>query len=439
MLVSVGRTFDSLRVRNYRLFFFGQILSWSGTWMQWVAQAWLILRLTDSGLALGMVTALQWLPVLLFGAWAGVVADRFDKRRILLATNVSSAVLSLALGIATVAGFVDLWLVIAIAVVLGIVTAIDNPTRQTFTMELVGRDRLANAVSLNTATFTIARVAGPAIAGLLIAWVDVGPVFVINALSFVPVTLGLLAMRQDELRPTPRAQRARGQVREGLRYASSTPILRTLLTVMAVVGTLQYNFHILISLLAKNTFGGDAREFGLLGAVLGGGMLLGSLASAAVGRNGRRLLVGAGTALGLCSLLVAAAPNIYVAGAIMVPLGMASMLFLTTMNSTLQLNSSDEMRGRVMALYFVLFLGSTPIGAPIIGWVAEAFDPRAALALGGVATLGAMTYAAVKLLRRSPAPAAERMVVSGDDHDDIEAVETDPIDEREPVPTADRL
>lgn len=433
MLVSAGRTFDSLHVRNYRLFFFGQIMSWSGTWMQWVAQAWLILRLTDSGLALGLVTALQWLPVLLFGAWGGVVADRFDKRKLLVATNAAAGLLSLILGIATVAGFVDLWIVTTIVLVLGVVTAIDNPTRQIFTMELVGRDRLANAVSLNTATFTIARVAGPAIAGLLIAWVDVGPVFLINAFSFVPVTLGLLAMRQEELVPMPRAQRARGQIREGLRYAWHTPMLRTVLTIMAVVGTLQYNFHILISLLAKDTFGGDAQEFGLLGAVLGGGMLLGSLASAAVGRNGRRLLVGSGTMLGVCSLLVAVAPNIYVAGAVMVPLGMASMLFLTTMNATLQLNSSDEMRGRVMALYFVLFLGSTPIGAPIIGWVAETFDPRAALALGGVATLSAMTYAALRLLRRSPTRVAPRVVVSRDDD------HHDPVEERESVSAADRL
>jgi MFS family permease len=224
-------------------------------------------------------------------------------------------------------------------------------------------------------------------------------------------------------------------VREGLRYVLDTPILRTVLTIMAVVGTLQYNFHILVSLLAKDTFRGGAQEFGLLGAVLGGGMLLGSLASAAVGRNGRRLLVGSGSVLGLCSLALAAAPNIFVAGAVMVPLGMASMLFLTTMNSTLQLNSSDEMRGRVMALYFVLFLGSTPIGAPIIGWVAEAFDPRAALALGGTATLGAMTYAAMKLLRRAPSATVTRMVVSTDEHHDID-VEADG---REPLPTADRL
>jgi MFS family permease len=431
MVVSVGRTFESLSVRNYRLFFFGQILSWSGTWMQWVAQAWLILRLTDSGLALGLVTALQWLPVLLFGAWGGVVADRFDRRKILVLTNVGSGLLSLLLGIGTVAGFVELWLVTVVVVLLGILTAIDNPTRQTFTMEMVGRDRLTNAVSLNTATFTIARVAGPAIAGLLIAWVDVGPVFLINAVSFIPVTILLLAMKADELQPMPRAERARGQVREGLRYAWNTPILRTVLTIMAVVGTLQYNFHILISLLAKDTFAGGAKEFGLLGAVLGSGMLLGSLASAAAGRSGRRLLVGSGTILGLCSLLVAAAPNIYVAGAVMVPLGAASMLFLTTMNSTLQLNASDEMRGRVMAIYFVLFLGSTPIGAPIIGWVAETFDPRAALALGGTATLGAMIYASIRFFDRTPAPTAHRTIASNDGHHTA--------DDREPVPATDRL
>ena len=438
MLVSVERTFGSLRVRNYRLFFFGQILSWSGTWMQWVAQAWLILRLTDSGLALGLVTALQWLPVLVFGAWGGVVADRFDKRKLLIVTNVSSGLLSVGLGVATVAGFVDLWLVTVIVCLLGVITAIDNPARQTFTMELVGRDLLPNAVSLNTATFTIARVAGPAIAGVLIALVDVGPVFIINGFTFVPVTFALLAMRAHELMPMPLAARSRGQVREGLRYAWNTPILRTILTIMAVVGTLQYNFHILISLLAKDTFGGNAREFGILGAVLGGGMLLGSLLSAARGRSGPRLLVVAGSALGLCSLGVAVAPSIWIAGAIMVPLGAASMLFLTTMNSTLQLNSSDEMRGRVMALYFVLFLGSTPIGAPIIGWIAETFDPRAALAVGGLATLGAMVYAALRLLRGSPSEAAEGVVSSDDD--DAGAPRADEHDDyAEPRVAAERL
>lgn len=397
MANTFGRTFDSLRVRNYRLFFSGQVVSWTGTWVQWVAQGWLVLRLTDSGLGLGIVTALQWLPVLVLGAWAGVVADRFDKRKLLLVTNGTSGVLSLILGVATVTEIVTLTWVVVIALLLGVVTAVDNPTRQTFTYEMVGRDRLPNAVSLNTATFTTARVMGPAIAAFLIAAVGIGQCFLVNAASFIPITIALLRMDPGELRPTDRAARQRGQVREGLRYATSVPMLRTLLILMAVIGTLQYNFQIILPVLARNTFDGDATTFGILGSVLGVGMFSGSMLSAAFGKAGRRYLLGAGFSLGTLSLLVASAPTVWVAGLLMIPLGMASMTFLATMNATLQLNSSDAMRGRVMAIYFVLFLGSTPIGAPIIGWLAEVFSPRAALAFGGLATLAACSYGYIRI------------------------------------------
>jgi MFS family permease len=384
-------------VPNYRKFFGGQVVSWTGTWVQWVAQGWLVLELTGSGLGLGLVTALQWLPILVFGAWAGVVADRFNKRKLLVFTNVSSAVLSLTLGIATVTGLVNLTIVIAIAFVLGLVTSIDNPTRQTFTMEMVGRDRLTNAVSLNTATFTTARVIGPAVAGLMIEGVGIGECFLINAVSFIPVTIALLTMRTEELRTSEVVARKPGQVREGLRYVASVPVLRTLLLMMAVVGTLQYNFQVILPVIAKETFAGDAGTLGLLGAVLGAGMFTGSITNAAFGRPARRILLGAGGVLGICTLLAASAPDLWIAVLLMLPLGAASMAFLATMNSTLQLNSSDQMRGRVMAIYFVLFLGSTPVGAPIVGWVAEAFSPRAALALGGVATLVACIYGFLKL------------------------------------------
>jgi MFS family permease len=397
MAETLTRTFESLRVPNYRRFFAGQVISWTGTWVQWTAQGWLVLELTGSGLGLGLVTALQWLPILVFGAWAGVVADRFNKRKLLIFTNVSSALLSLTLGIATVSGVVNLSIVIAIAFLLGLVTSIDNPTRQIFTMEMVGRDRLTNAVSLNTATFTTARVIGPAAAGLMIKGVGIGECFLINAASFVPVTAALLTMRTDELRTSELVARKTGQVREGLRYVASVPVLRTLLIMMAVIGTLQYNFQVILPVFATDTFGGGAREFGFLGAVLGVGMFTGSITNAAFGRPARSILLGAGGVLGICTLLAAAAPDLWMALLLMVPLGAASMAFLATMNSTLQLNSSDQMRGRVMAIYFVLFLGSTPVGAPIVGWVAEAFSPRAALALGGVATLAACLYGLLKL------------------------------------------
>lgn len=393
----LARTFESLSVRNYRLFFSGQVVSWTGTWVQWVAQGWLVLELTGSGFGLGLVTALQWLPVLLFGAWAGVIADRFDKRHLLIFTNVGSGVLSLVLGIATVAGVVSLWFVIVIAFLLGVLTALDNPTRQTFTFEMVGRERLTNAVSLNTATFTTARVIGPAVAGFLIAGVGIGQCFLVNAASFIPVTIALLMMDRSELIPTSLAERARGQVREGWRYVRSQPLLRTILVMMAVIGTLQYNFQVILPVLAKETFGGDAATFGFLGAALGVGMFTGSMTNAAFGRSNRTVLLGAGLALGTMSIVVAAAPSVTVAALLMLPLGAASMAFLATINSTLQLNSSDAMRGRVMAMYFVLFLGSTPIGAPIIGWLAATFGPRVALAFGGTATLMALVYGYLKL------------------------------------------
>lgn len=425
---TLSRTFASLRVRNYRLFFIGQVISWTGTWVQWVAQGWLVLRITDSGLGLGLVTAFQWLPVLLFGAWAGVVADRFDKRIVLVFTNILGAVLSLALGIATVNGWATLPVILVVAFLLGIVTAIDNPARQTFTLEMVGRERLTNAVSLNTATFTTARVLGPTAAGFLIAGVGIGPCFLINAASFIPVTTALLLMNRKELASTKAVASKRGQVREGLRYVASQPVLRTLLTMMAVVGTLQYNFQVILPLLARETFNGDARTLGLLGAALGIGMFAGSMTSAAFGRPARDLLLGAGVALGAFTLFVSLSPSLWLALILMVPLGAASMAFLATMNSTLQLEATDEMRGRVMALYFVLFLGSTPIGAPIVGWISESISPRAALATGAIVTLAACVYGRFRL------PA---VLVAGHDNDATRA--TNLGDEEEPGATEESL
>jgi MFS family permease len=394
---AVGRTFRSLTIRNYRLFFGAQLVSWTGTWIQWVAQAWLVLRLTHSGFALGLITAFQWLPVLLFGAWGGVLADRFHKRTLLLATNSVAGLLALILGLATVGGTVTLWLVGVVAFILGIVTAVDNPTRQAFTLEMVGAEHVPNAVSLNTLVFTIARVLGPALAAILIATVDVGPCFLINAASFVPVLIALWAMRASELNTSERVARARGQIREGLRYAASVPILRTLLLMMTVVGTLTYNFHVILPLLARFTFHGGAKIYGVLSAFLGVGMLIGSLVSASRTKPTLRFLFGTGFSLGFFIVIASLVPTYPLELAAMVPLGASSMAFLATLNATLQLNSSDAMRGRVMALYFVVFLGSTPIGAPIIGWIAQQFNPRVALAVGGVATLGSCAYALSRL------------------------------------------
>jgi MFS family permease len=415
MANTFARTFESLSVRNYRLFFTGQVISWTGTWVQWVAQGWLVLRLTHSGFGLGLVTALQWLPVLLFGAWAGVLVDRFDKRHLLIFTNICAGMFSLILGIATVTDIVTLWMIVLIAFLLGVVTALDNPTRQTFTYEMVGRNKLTNAVSLNTATFTTARVIGPAVAGFMIAGVGIGPCFLVNAASFVPITLALFRMNKEELQQSVPTERAKGQIRDGFRYARSHPTVRTILVMMSIVGMLEYNFQVILPVLAKDTFSGNATTFGFLGALLGIGMFTGSLTNAAVGRPSRTILLGAGSALGVLTIIVANAPSVLVAGLLMIPLGAASMAFLATMNTTLQLSSSDLMRGRVMALYFVLFLGSTPIGAPIIGWLIEAFSPRVALVVGGSATLVACAYGYLRLPHELPTKGADNPVPASEE------------------------
>jgi MFS family permease len=391
----LGHTFDSLRIRNYRLYFAGQVVSVSGSWMQRVAQAWLVYHLSGSGLALGVVTGLQFLPVLVAGAWGGVLADRFDKRRLLLLTQTAMGLLALALGLLTISGLVQLWMVYLLALALGIVTASDNPARQAFVMELVGRSHVMNAVSLNSAVFTLARIVGPAVAGLLINAVGTGWCFLVNALSFGGVLVALAAMRRQELLPWEPSDRSRGGVLEGLRYAWSSLDLRVPLLLMAVVGTLALNFSVILPLMASQTFHGDAGTYGLLFSTLGVGSLLGALITAGRREPSRRLLLLSLLAFGLFMLAAAVAPSLWLELAMLVPLGVAAVIFQATSNSTLQVNTDPALRGRVMALYSVVFMGTTPIGAPIVGLVSQAAGPRAGLALGGAAVL--LTVAAFGL------------------------------------------
>jgi MFS family permease len=387
-LAALGRrTFGSLAVRNYRLYFIGQVISVSGSWMQRVAQSWLVLHLTGSGVALGIVSALQFLPMLLFGAWGGLLADRADKRRLLLFTQAGMGGLALVLGALTLTGTVRLWMVFLIALLLGAVTAVDNPARQSFVMEMVGRDRVANAVSLNSATFTSARVVGPAIAGGLILLVGTGWCFVVNAASFVAVIIALAAMDPAQLHrgaPTPKA---RGQVVEGLRFVWSRPDLRVPLALLAVVGTLALNFTVVLPLLARFTFHGDAGTYGLLFSVLGLGSLCGALFTASRREPNVGLLLTSLAFFGLLMLAAAAAPSLWLELVALAAMGVAALAFQTTTNSLIQLRSEPALRGRVMALYAVVFLGTTPIGAPIVGWVAQQLGPRAGFAVGGAATL----------------------------------------------------
>jgi len=384
------RTFRSLHVRNYRLFFYSQLVSLTGTWMQTTAQSWLVLKLTDSGVALGVMIALQFLPMLLFGVWGGVVADRLDKRRTLIWTQGAAAVLAVAMWGIVLTGVVEVWMIDVLAFLLGMVTVVDLPTRQAFVIEMVGTDEVANAVGLNSAVFNAARLVGPAVAGLLIHVIGLSPLFLFNAISFVPVIGGLAAMRPDELVRHAPAPRARGQIREGLRYVWNSPVLRSTLIVCAVVTTFGFNFIIVLPLMAKNVFHGGAGLYGALLAVMAAGSLVGALTAANKARPSRPLLVGSGVAFAVLCMAASVAPSAIACAVLLVPLGAASMVFLTTANSTLQLNSQHHMRGRVMAIYALVFLGSTPIGGPIVGWISEQWGARAGLFVGGGASLVAV-------------------------------------------------
>ena len=398
---TAARTFRSLRVRNYRLFFYGQLVSVTGTWMQTVAQSWLVLNLTGSGVDLGLTVALQFLPMLLFGMWGGLLADRLDKRKLLVATQAAAGVLAVALWALVATGAVRLWMVYGFALLLGVVTVVDMPTRQAFVTEMVGPDEVPNAVGLNSAMFNIGRILGPAAAGVVIAWFGVAPAFLANGLSYLAVIGGLLAMRTEELFLGVAGTRRRGEVRAGLRYVWGEPTLRSTLFLVAVLGTFGFNFVVILPLLARYTFSGGAGLYSVFTSLMSVGSLAGALVAASRARPSRALLLGAGTAFGVSMLLTAAAPTPLTAGLLLVAVGVAVMLFLATANTTLQLASDPALRGRVMALYGLLFMGSTPIGGPLLGWVSERWGPRTGLALGGAITLvAAAAVSGVRARRR---------------------------------------
>ena len=417
-VATLRRTFSSLSIRNYRLYFIGQAISVSGTWMQAVAQSWLVLQLTGSGTAIGLVTALQFLPMLFLAPWGGVIADRFDKRSLLIVTQSIAAVLAAILGLLVVTDVVQLWMVYVLAACLGIVSSIDVPARQTFIMEMVGRDSVTNAVSLNSVLVNAARVFGPSVAGVLIVTVGIGPCFLINALSYAGVLVALLMMRPDDLEPAPTQPRKPGQLREGLRYVWSHHAVLVPLLMMALVGTFAYEYQVSLPLFAKFTFGGDAGTYAAMTAAMGAGAVVGGLVTASRGARSAVALAVIGIAFGVVQILVALAPSLAVALVSLALLGAVSISFLALGNSTLQLSASPEMRGRVMGLWAVAFLGSTPIGGPIIGWIGEYVGARAALGLGGAVTIlaGVAGYGTLATIdRRSqrtndlamPSPAAK--------------------------------
>jgi MFS family permease len=402
VLTTLGRTFSSLSVRNYRIYFFAQLVSMTGTWMQAVGQAWLVLKLTGSGTSLGLVVALQFLPVLLFGPVGGLVADRFDKRRVIYATQTVAGLLALLLGIAVATDAARLWMVYVLALGLGFVNLVDNPTRQTFVLEMVGEDQLANAVTLNSVMINVARAIGPAVAGTLIASVGLATCFFFNAGSYVAVIAGLTMMRPGELHRVAPQPRAKGQLREGFRYVRHTPELLVPLLMMAVVGTLAYEFQVILPLMAKYVFDGGAGAYGVMTSAIGIGSVIGGLITATISKRSPTALSTAAVAFGALILVAAIAPTMALELLALFVMGGVSITFLALGNTTLQLAAAPAMRGRVMSLWAVAFLGSTPIGGPIVGWVGEHIGPRYGLGLGGVATIlaGLLSYRSLAALGR---------------------------------------
>lgn len=378
--------------------------------MQRIAQDWLVLQLThNNGAALGITTGLQFLPILLFGLWGGSMGDRFPKRRVLLVTQVLTGGLAAILGILTVTGLVRIWEVFAVAFALGAVVVVDNPTRQTFVVEMVGRKLLSNAVSLNSACFNLARIAGPAAAGALIVVIGTGPLFFVNAISFVAPIVALLMMRTSELQPVERVKRERGQILQGLRYVRERPELILPMAVIAFVATFGMNLQITTALFATNVFHRGAGTYGLLTTAVAVGSVAGALLSART-RPTRRLLVVSALGFGALALVAGVMPSYMTFLVALVPVGLASLVLITVANSTVQLNSSDQMRGRVMSLYLLLSMGGAPIGAPFVGWVADAFGARWSLLSGGIISVAATLLAVLVFFllrdRRLPSPFA---------------------------------
>jgi MFS family permease len=399
MSAALRRSFNSLEVPNYRRYFAGQLISLSGTWMQTVAAIWLILTLTGSGIAVGLTTALQFLPMLLIGAWGGLLADRIPKRKLLIATQALMAIPAVFLFAVTATGVVEPWMVFLAVFAMGSVNAVDNPARQSFVMEMVGPGRVVNAVSLNSVIVQMARIVGPALAGLLIAGFGVVPCFALNALTFVAMIVALWGMDGERLHTEPVAPREPGAIRAGLRYVLRTPELAVPLALMALVGTLGFNFQVVLPLLAKFSFDGGAGTYAVMVSAMAVGSIAGALVNGAHGETGPRLIAGGALAFGASGLLAAAMPSLAFEIPMLAVLGAAAVTFAATINSTLQLAVAPKMRGRVMALYSVVFLGSTPIGGPLTGWLAETYDPRVALLLAGVTGISAAWAAHVSFAR----------------------------------------
>ena len=395
-------TFSSLHVRNYRLYYFGQIISTSGTFMQNVAQAWLVLQLTNSGTALGITAALQYIPILILGPVGGLAADRFSRRKILFITQTCAGILALILGVLVATNTVQVWMVYILAACLGMVNVFDNPTRQTFYVELVGAENLRNAVTLYSILVNLSRIIGPAIAAALIAAAGLAPCFIINGISYAAVVIMLARMNTSELILTPPAPPEKGQLRAGFKYVFSTPIVGSTLLMMALIGTLTFEFQVSLPLIAQFTFNGDASSYAFLTATMGIGAAVGGLFLAGQKGINPTKLIGAALLFGSAVLIAAFMPTLLLTGLAMVAVGICSINFSSLGNSTLQLSSAPEMRGRVMSFWSVAFLGSTTFGGPLVGWFAGVAGARWGLALGGFAALAAAMLGLVTLRKLHP-------------------------------------
>jgi len=384
---ALKRTFAAFKVRNFRLFMIGQGISMCGNWIQIISISWLVLKLTGSGTQLGLVLATQFLPNLLLGLWGGLIADRFDKRRILYVTQVLFGLLALLLGILVIANWIQLWMVYIIAVGFGLVGSVDSPTRQAFVMELVGREFVKNAVTLNSTLVNAARIIGPSIAGVLIATVGIGQCFIVNGLTFAAVLFALTKLDASKLRSSPANAKESGQIRAGLAYIWSEPELKTTILMMFIIGTFAYEFPVILPLFATVTMHGNASTFSALMAAMGIGAIIGGLYTAGKSEIGETQLVWTAVIFGFTILLAATMPNFVSAFVVLIIVGVLSVMFISLANTTLQLTSRADMRGRVMSLWTVAFLGTTPIGGPIIGYISDHSSPRVGLATGGVSAI----------------------------------------------------
>jgi MFS family permease len=380
------QTFASLKFFNYRLWFAGALVSNIGTWMQRVAQDWLVLTIltNNSGVAVGITTALQFLPFLFLSPYAGVIADRLDPRKLLIATQAGAATLGVALGVLTLSGHARLWQVYVFATLLGVVSAFDGPVRQTFVTSLVPTESLSNAVGLNSASFNAARLVGPGVAGLVIAAVGTGWCFVINGLTFIATIVALLLMHKDELHRQDRATKKKGQIREGMRYVRRRADILVIMTVVGVVSTFGLNFQLTSALMARTEFNKGAGEYGVLGSILAIGSLTGALLAARRARPRLRIIVGSAGMFGVATGVMALMPNIVAYAAASILVGFFALTMLATANAWIQTTTSPKMRGRVMSLYMLVLLGATPIGSPIVGWIGEHWGARWSILIGSI-------------------------------------------------------